>query len=71
MMSSSFSGRGVILCLAVLWVSIAVALDTRGKVQGLVTDTSNAVIAGATVQLRNDNTGGRGSVPNTLDNLWL
>jgi hypothetical protein len=37
--------------------SIALAQDTRAKVQGLVTDSSNAVVAGAMVTLRNDNTG--------------
>lgn len=31
--------------------------DTRGKVQGLVTDSTGAVIAGAAVTLTNDNTG--------------
>lgn len=33
------------------------AQDSRAKVQGLVTDASNAVIAGANVQLLNENTG--------------
>lgn len=33
------------------------AQDTRGKVQGIVTDPSGAVIAGASVTLSNDNTG--------------
>jgi hypothetical protein len=35
----------------------ALAQDTRAKVQGLVTDASGAIIAGATVTLTNDNTG--------------
>lgn len=33
------------------------AQDSRAKVQGIVTDASNAVIAGANVQLLNENTG--------------
>ena len=36
---------------------LAPAQDTRGKVQGLVSDPSSAVVAGATVTLRNENTG--------------
>ncbi len=33
------------------------AQDTRARVQGLITDSTQAVIAGATVNLKNDNTG--------------
>jgi len=33
------------------------AQDTRGKIQGRVTDQSDAVIVGSTVTLSNDNTG--------------
>lgn len=33
------------------------AQDTRGKVQGIVNDSSGAVVSGATVLLRNENTG--------------
>src|SRR4026207_189095 len=55
-MPSSFSVKGSILCVAILSAAIAPAQDARAKVQGLVTDTSNAVVAGATVLLRNDNT---------------
>jgi hypothetical protein len=33
------------------------AQDTRARVQGLITDSTQAVIAGATVSLKNDNTG--------------
>jgi len=40
-----------------LAASVAFAQDTRGKVQGRVTDASDAVIVGATVTLSNDNTG--------------
>ena len=47
-------GLGTLLFLSSF---LALAQDTRGKVQGLVTDPSNAVVAGASVTLRNDNTG--------------
>jgi Carboxypeptidase regulatory-like domain len=50
------------LCLAVL-VATAQAQDSRGKLQGLVTDASNAVVSGATVTLRNDNTGVQAQQP--------
>jgi hypothetical protein len=43
-------------CFALLAVP-AFAQDTRAKVQGLVTDESSAVVAGAVVVLRNENTG--------------
>ncbi len=43
------------LCLA----SALLAQDYRGKVRGTVTDSSQAVIAGATVTLANNNTGVR------------
>ena len=46
----------MVFCL-VLISAIAQAQDSRGKLQGLVTDASNAVVSGATVTLRNDNTG--------------
>jgi len=45
---------GTALCA--LLTTMLVGQDTRAKVQGLVTDSSNAVIAGATVTLRNDDT---------------
>ena len=41
-----------ILALAVL----AVAQDTRGKLQGVVSDSSGAIVAGANVTLQNDET---------------
>src|SRR5215813_13165773 len=52
-------GRSVMSSLALLIVMSALALaqDYRGKVQGVVTDTSNAALAGASVTLRNDGTG--------------
>src|SRR5687767_10662080 len=40
-----------------LLVTAALAQDSRARVQGLVTDSSNAVIAGAAVSLLNNNTG--------------
>ena len=47
-------GLGTLLFLSSF---LALGQDTRGKVQGLVSDPSNAVVAGATVTLRNENTG--------------
>ena len=35
----------------------ALAQEYRGRIQGVVTDPSKAVVAGATVTLRNNNTG--------------
>ncbi len=53
--SQSRFGRSVLCALAALLVisAPAWAQDYRGKVQGVVTDTSNAAIAGANVTLRN------------------
>jgi hypothetical protein len=45
------------LTLSILLSFSAVAQDTRGKVQGVVTDTSKAIVSGATVKLVNDKTG--------------
>jgi len=45
------------LTLSILLSLSAVAQDTRGKVQGVVTDTSKAIVSGATVKLINDKTG--------------
>src|SRR5579864_1975788 len=47
---------GVVLCLALL-VSVATAQEYRGRVQGIVADPSQGAVAGATVTLRNVNTG--------------
>ena len=51
--------RGVFLALAILLLipALAAAQDYRGKVQGSITDASNAAIAGAKVMLRNVGTG--------------
>jgi hypothetical protein len=51
--------KGVFVCLFVLTLLAAVmpAQDYRGRIQGTVRDTTDAVIAGATVTLRNINTG--------------
>ena len=46
-----------ILCLALLSAGAVYAQDTRAKVQGVVKDGTQAVIVGAQVALRNDNTG--------------
>jgi hypothetical protein len=45
------------LCLIVLVVLSAFAQDYRAKIQGIVTDSSNAAVADAKVTLRNINTG--------------
>src|SRR5215510_5768647 len=51
--------RGVLIALFALLVMYAPAQaqDYRAKVQGVVTDTSNAALAGASVTLRNVGTG--------------
>src|SRR5688572_14566065 len=45
------------LALGTLCAPMLVAQDYRAKVQGVVTDASNAVVPGATITLSNDNTG--------------
>ncbi|MBM3726778.1 MAG: carboxypeptidase regulatory-like domain-containing protein [Acidobacteria bacterium] len=47
--------RNFVLALAA--ASVVLAQDTRARVQGVVTDSSQAVVAGARVVLSNDNTG--------------
>jgi len=50
--------RNVLLAGSVLLAATTVwAQDTRGKIQGRVTDATDAVIVGAAVTLLNDNTG--------------
>lgn len=50
--------RALTLAFAALFAMTPLsAQDSRARVQGLVTDSSGAVISGATVTLRNDNTG--------------
>ncbi len=51
------SYRAITFALTALLTASAFAQDTRGKVQGIVNDTSGAVISGASVTLRNENTG--------------
>ena len=70
-MPRSFHATPVILCLAVLFAAIAPAQDTRARVQGLVTDPSSAVIAGATVTLRNENTGVQAQQQTNLAGQYL
>ena len=48
--------RGMLFLLAVL-VPVVSAQDYRGRIQGVVSDSTNAVIAGASVTLANVNTG--------------
>src|SRR2546430_16494580 len=57
------SCRGI-LCLTLLATGLMFGQDTRGKVQGVVRDSTQAVIVGAQVVLANNNTGVR-SVENT------
>ncbi len=45
----------VAICILALAV-LAVAQDTRGKLQGVVSDSSGAIVAGANVTLQNDET---------------
>ena len=53
-----FANLGRVLFLGAVFAGLsAFAQDTRARLQGLVTDSTQAVIAGATVTLRNDNTG--------------
>jgi len=56
--ATGLSGRLVLatLVLALLFTSAVSAQDVRGRVQGIVTDASGAVIPGAKVTLRNVNT---------------
>src|SRR5690349_21031187 len=53
----SFTTRVVVLLLVLLLSSAAYSQSYRGRVQGVVTDQSRAVIAGATVTLLNVETG--------------
>ena len=45
------------LALATLFTSISSAQELRGRVQGVITDPSEAVVVGAKITLRNVNTG--------------
>ena len=45
------------LVLGSLWITVSSAQDYRAKVQGVVTDSSQAVVPGATITLANNNTG--------------
>src|SRR5260370_37048505 len=51
------SSTWMALCLAVLVTATVRAQDTRAKVQGVVKDATQAIIVGAQVTLRNNNTG--------------
>lgn len=50
---------GLAFVLILLFVANGLAQDYRGRIEGLVTDESKAVIAGASVTLQNVNTGVR------------
>ena len=50
--------RTLLVCILLAFLSVlAYGQEFRGRVQGLVTDTSQAVISGANVTLENVNTG--------------
>ena len=49
----------LILCLCGLLTPALQAQEYRGRIQGIVADASQAVVAGATVTLLNVNTGVR------------
>ena len=49
--------RMMLAALVVLWATALVAQTFRGTILGTVTDTSGAVVSGATVKVRNANTG--------------
>ncbi|MCC6591389.1 MAG: TonB-dependent receptor [Bryobacterales bacterium] len=51
--------------------SLVFAQDTRARVQGLVSDSSGAVISGAIVTLRNDNTGVQDVQPSRESGQYL
>ncbi len=57
--------------LCVLFASLAMAQDYRARVEGVVTDQSKAVIAGATVTLLNVNTGVRTVRETSASGLYL
>lgn len=52
-----FTGLCALLGIILLGCEIASAQDYRAKLQGVVTDSTHAVVAGARVALHNDNTG--------------
>src|SRR5258707_2670937 len=54
-MKKAFAGA----ILSAMFAAMSFGQDTRAKVQGIVTDPSNAVVAGATVMLRNEDTAGQ------------
>src|SRR5579863_2326887 len=51
--------RSIVLSLSLLFAVALLSQDTRGKVQGIVHDSSGAIVAGATVTLLNTDTGVR------------
>ena len=55
--SSSRRFLCTVLWLMTLAAAVLNAQEYRGRIQGVIRDTSDAVIAGATVTLRNNNTG--------------
>ena len=61
---------GVILLVAVA-AGMAQAQEFRGRVQGIVTDATGAVVPGVGVVLRNDNTGVESSRTTNKDGWYL
>ena len=61
----------VAMCLPLVFAGSALAQDYRGRVEGLVSDPTQAVIAGATVTLLNVNTGVRTVRQSSATGLYL
>lgn len=55
----------------VLLASLAFGQDTRARVQGVITDSTQAVIAGASVALRNNNTGVQATQQTNQSGVYL
>ncbi|MBI4877355.1 MAG: carboxypeptidase regulatory-like domain-containing protein, partial [Acidobacteria bacterium] len=59
------------LCLAGLLAPSVQAQEYRGRIQGIVTDASQAVVAGAAITLLNVNTGVRAARQTNETGLYL
>ena len=57
MKGTIFHVTGWILTLLLVFAVTGLAQDYRGKIEGLITDESKAVVGGASVTLLNVNTG--------------
>ncbi|MBI4873163.1 MAG: TonB-dependent receptor [Acidobacteria bacterium] len=61
----------LVLCLAGLLAPLVQAQEYRGRIQGIVTDASQAVVAGAAITLLNVNTGVRATRQTNETGLYL